>query len=135
MKKKDLVTKNLMCCYGLSSKIGSELMDNIFMIDYDNLVLEAVTNHLRFIQKDYNLSDIYIIESSNGFNALSLDIMNLTIIYNIGIDVFSPADRDFFKYGYKRGYYVLRFDNDKRLVKILESDNKKYNNINGTDYY
>ena len=38
----------------------------------------------------------------------------------------SPADRDFFVYGFKRQYYVLRFDIDKRLVCILCNDSKKY---------
>ena len=109
--------KKLKCCYGISSRCDTH--EHIFMIDYDGITLEEVKKHLKFVQEDYKLSDIYIMSSTHGFNAICLDKLPLSIIYNIGISVFSPACRDFFKYGFKREYYVLRFDNDKDLVCIL----------------
>jgi len=109
--------KTLKCCYGISSKVSNT--EHVFMVDYDNKKLSDVVKHLLYVQKDYNLSDIYIIESTHGYNAICLDLLPLSVIYNIGTNVFSIADRDFFKYGFKRGYYTLRFDRDKNLIKIL----------------
>jgi len=113
------------CCYGISSKAGVK-DEHVFMTDYDGFGIESVVNQLKQIQKEFNMSDIYIIESEHGFNAICLDVMNLSLIYNIGIDVFSFADRDFFRYGFNRGYFTLRFDKDKKIVRILKNESHKY---------
>lgn len=112
------------CCYGISSKVND--FDHVFMIDYDHIELKDVLQHVTLIQKEYNLSDMYIIKSTNGFNVISLDMIHPSLIYNIGVDVHSPADRNFFKYGFKRGYYVLRFDKDKELVGIVTNKCQVY---------
>jgi len=116
----------LRCCYGISSKASENKSDHIFMIDYDKIELASVINHLMFIQKEFDMSSIYIIESTNGYNALSLDIMGLGLVYSIGMDIYSPADRKFFTFGYARDYYTIRFDEDKKLVRILKSNSMKY---------
>ena len=119
------IKKMVKCCYGISSNCNDKPY-HVFMADYDNLSLNAVKKHLLFVQQDYNLSDIYVIKSTNGFNAICLDKLPLTIIYDIGTNVFSPCDRDFFKYGYGRKYFTLRFDNDKELECILDNRSTKY---------
>lgn len=96
------------------------------MIDYDKVEYKTIIEHLLHIQKMYNLSDIYVIETTHGFNAICLDKLPIAVINDIGTSVLSPADRDFFKYGFKRGYFVIRFDWDKKLLDILKSNNNIY---------
>jgi hypothetical protein len=115
--------KNFKCCYGISSKTDA---GNILMFDYDQKDLYNFRQYLLYIQKSYNLSNIYIMSSKHGYNAICLDVMPLYIIYNIGIDILSPCDKNFFKYGYRRGYFTLRFDIDKKLIEILKSENRLY---------
>lgn len=111
------------CCYGISSK--ADQYEHVFMMDYDGYGLESVVNHLKLIQQEFNMSNIYIIESTNGYNAICLDTMALSLIYQIGNDIYSIADKDFVKYGFERGYYTLRFDEDKRLIRVLERRNER----------
>ena len=117
--------KVVKCSYGVSSQCDHRA-EHIFMIDYDGVSLENVREHLKYIQKELGLSTIFIIKSKHGYNALSLDKLPISLIYSYGTNILSPADRDFFKYGYGRNYYVLRFDQDKEIVEILPSDSKKY---------
>ena len=114
----------LKCCYGISSKVDE--FTHIFMIDYDHVDLKDVTKHLIDLQTDYGFSDIYIIESTNGYNAICLDCMPISLIYNIGTRMDCPGDRHFFKYGFERCYYTMRMDNDKKLIAILKSKNCLY---------
>jgi hypothetical protein len=113
------------CCYGISSKADKN-GGNALFLDYDKVTYEIVIEHLRYIQEEYSLSNIYLIKSTNGFNAVCLDVLPLSLCYAIGIDVMSPCDRPFFKYGYDRGYYTLRFDCDKTFFGIVRSDNNRY---------
>ena len=124
-KKKKQENKWVKCCYGISSK-ADEKHGHVFMIDYDNVALDVVEVHLRQLQKTFGFSDFFIIESTHGFNAICLDIVSIGLIYSIGMSVESPADRDFFVYGFNRGYYTLRFDCDKILVKVLKNNSKKF---------
>lgn len=114
----------LKCCYGISSQVNQ--FEHIFMIDYDHVDLKDITMHLIDLQQDYGLSDIYIIESTHGYNAVSLDCLPISLIYNIGMRVDCPGDRQFFRYGFNRGYYTMRFDKDKKLIGILKSKNHFY---------
>jgi len=111
-------------CYGISSKTSDN--QHVFMADFDGVNLNTVIHYMRRLQMDYNLSDIYIIESKNGFNCISLDKLTLNLIYSIGNNM-EKADPNFYKYGFERGYYVLRFDKDKKLTDILKNPSCKYN--------
>lgn len=113
---------NCNVCYGISSKADDKHGHVIFW-DYDDNDFLIFLKYLERMQKMYNLSDIYIIKSTNGYNALCLDIVNAGVIFDMGTNVFSPCDRDFYKYGYQRGYYTLRFDRDKILENVLISHN------------
>jgi len=125
IKKIATINKQIRCCYGISSLCKNG--QHVFMIDYDNKKLNDVIKHLKYIQKDYNLSEIYIIKSTNGYNAISLDMLPLVVIYSIGTNDFSIADRKFFSYGLKQGFYTLRFGKDKELIKILHSVSNCHN--------
>jgi len=111
------------CCYGVSSITKDNR--HVFMLDYDNAFYSDVYNDLLELQSLYNLSDIYIIKSTNGYNAICLDKITLNLVYNFGIHS-SMIDQHFIKYGFKRGYYVLRFDNDKKIKTVLPNTSIKY---------
>jgi hypothetical protein len=114
----------LKCCYGISSKVNQ--FEHIFMLDYDHVDIKDVTEHLIGLQKEYGLSDFYLIKSTNGFNAICLDCLPISLIYNIGIRVDCPGDRNFFKYGFERSYYTMRMDKDKKLLAIIRNNNCFY---------
>lgn len=124
MRNKTDNTREIKVCYGISSRV--DRYHHVFMIDYDDISLEDVLRHVIRIQKEYDLSDMYIIKSTHGFNAMCLDMLPLSLIYSIGIDIQSPADRNFFKYGFEREYFVLRFDMDKILLGVVANDSRKY---------
>ena len=117
--------KDFFCCYGISSKASVD-NQHVLFLDYDTKNLHNIVEHLHYLQEEYGLSDIYVIGSTNGFNAVCLDVLPLSVCYAIGTDILSPCDRDFFKYAFNRGYFTLRFDCDKELRFILESDNRKH---------
>jgi hypothetical protein len=117
MKKKYKV------CYGISSYCPDRT--HIFMLDFDMKPLSTVVKACQTIQDLYNLSDMYIIRSENGYNVLTFDKTTLGLIYSIGLATVN-ADHDFFRFGFKRGYYVLRFGSDKEIVSILRNNSKKY---------
>jgi hypothetical protein len=117
--------RQLKCCYGISSQADRHY-GHIMIMDYDHQKYNAVLTHLMHLQEEYELSNIYVIKSTHGYNAVCLDINPISLYYNMGMSVFSPCDREFMKYGFDRGYYTLRFDKDKALVDILEKDSRKY---------
>lgn len=124
MNWRHFLTKMLKCCYGISSRCENH--EHILMFDYDNIEKDQIIKHLKKLQKEYGFSNFYLITTTNGYNAICLDKLVFGLIYSLGMDVSSPADRQFFKIANARGYYTLRFDIDKRLDMILGSSNKKY---------
>lgn len=125
MKERNKISETLKCCYGISSSAG--LDEHVFVTDIDGYSKESVIGYLLYLQHgDLDLSDIYVIKTEHGYNAISCDIMPLKRIYEIGNEVLSIADREFFKYGYKRGYYTIRFGADKELTMILPNKSNRY---------
>ena len=111
-------------CYGISSITKDN--QHIFMIDYDTHNLNKIRSSLINIQYDFDLSDIYILKTTNGYNAFSMDKLGHSLLYMIGVNT-PLADRRFFDYGFKKGYYVLRIDgNDKEIVDIMTNPSHKY---------
>jgi hypothetical protein len=108
------------CCYGISSKVQNS-NKHIFMMDYDNKNINDIIIDLKRIQENIYLSEIYIIKSMNGFNALSIDCIMPYRIFTEGNDNLSCCDRKFVIQGNKQGFYTLRFGSDKKLYKILPS--------------
>ena len=111
-------------CYGVSSRAIEN--KHVFMIDFDNVSFKTVTEYLIHVQNKMDFSDIYIIETKNGYNAICLDKIPFLYIPYLGNSVFSPADRSFLRFGFKRGYYVLRFGSDKKLVAVLKNKSTRY---------
>jgi hypothetical protein len=130
MKEKTKSNKLMKCCYGISSDAGGH-MGHVFMMDFDGKCdISAGLNDtlvwLKKVQDEWNLSNIYVIRTKHGFNAMSCDIMPMKHICSIGNRVDSPCDREFIKFNKKRGYFTLRFGNDKDLVTILPNKSNKY---------
>lgn len=113
------------CCYGISSK-ADEDGGNALFLDYDKISLDDTIKHIRYMQNEYYLGDVYVIKSTNGFNALCLDVIPLSMCHAIGRDIMSPVDRNFVRYGYDRGYYTLRFDSSKEFLTVVRASKNKY---------
>jgi hypothetical protein len=119
MPEKDILSY----CFGIASKC--EDGKDILMLDFDikDYDFEKMINDLQLMQSSYSLSNMYIIESNNGYNIFSLDKISMEIYRKI--DRFTRlVDSDFMKYGLKRGYFVLRMDKDKQFFDVLEHEGR-----------
>lgn len=112
-------TVNSKVCFGIQNVCKNDFYIPFF--DYDITDYNAIRGELRYIQNRFFLSDIYIFNSKNGYNAICLDKLPfdvLTDMYNeCGLCCYD------FKYlGIKRGYIVLRIGEDKILKEILKGN-------------
>lgn len=69
--------------YGYSSR--TEQGKYVLFHDYDNLCLSDVVQELKFLQKQFNLSDYFVFEldRANSFHAVCLDTFSLNEAYEI----------------------------------------------------
>jgi len=104
----------------------SRTYDNahIYMGDIDkDISLKEMETIARKIQKQYLLSDIYIIKSSHGFNFYSLDKLALDVVKDINSSIKDiDSTYNYLQY-YKRGFYTLRTmpKHDKKFIKTIKS--------------
>ncbi len=102
--------------------VASRTFDNshVFMCDIDaDISLKSVVKIGEEIQKTFLLSTLYVIESSNGWNLLTLDKLPLKLVYMINKEI-PEACRKYNRISfYERGFYVLRMGNDKKVVKDI----------------
>jgi hypothetical protein len=103
-------------CFGFTNKT----IDGYFLpfFDYDNISFSDVFNELCLLLKKHSLSDIYIIKSLNGFNALSLDKLTLLKLKKVYDDCIYLCN-DYKELGLKRGFLTLRVGNDKKVDTII----------------
>lgn len=106
----------------ISFGITNECEDayQIPFFDYDVKDLLYVIRELQTIQTTFQLSNIYIIKSLNGYNAFSFDKLTINVLKTIYI-VSRWIDKDFIKYGLQRGFMTLRMGYDKQLIYTLHS--------------
>lgn len=125
VKKNSEIIKKV--CFGITNLTA----DGYFIpfLDYDDIALKRVEKELSDIQKKFNLSDVYIIKSSNGYNALSLDKLPYNVMINL-VNYSKLLDKTFRKVAIARGYFTLRIGIDKKIIVILESDCKYYEKSN-----
>lgn len=72
------------------------------------------------MQLIYDLSDIYVLKTENGYNAFCLDKLDFKEL----LDIYANSNRickDFIKYCTKRKHFTLRMSNDKRILFTLNS--------------
>jgi len=108
--------------FGITSKCEDN--SHIFMtdIDKDNINIDIISRVLDKIIDEYKLSNIYIVESSNGYNAFSLDKLPLKLIYSINHCFPNIIDQQYNELQFnKRGFYTLRIGLDKHVVDIRPS--------------
>ena len=108
--------------YGVMSRTYDNA--HIYMGDIDkDISLKEMTDICKKIQKQYLLSDIFIIKSSHGFNFYSLDKLALDVVKDINSSI-KDIDSTFnYLAFYKRGFYVLRTmpKHDKKFIKTVKS--------------
>lgn len=111
---------NAKYCFGITSDT-TERDKHVVFWDFDGKhKLSDIALSLRNMQNAYNLSTIYILKSSNGFNAFCLSKRRLIECYNI-LRQTKNIDMLFVNLGYKKNNrYILRMDLDKKLTCILE---------------
>lgn len=93
--------------------------------DYDIDDLPMIIIELLDMQFKFRLSTIYLIKSTTGYNAFSLDKLpfnTLELIYETS----KLIDRKFVKWGLHRGFMTLRMGKDKRFIKSLNSRHTDY---------
>lgn len=86
--------------------------------DYPNVVIS-----LYRVQGEFNLSNAFIIESTNGYNAFFLD--KLTFGDCIYITKLAECDTNFTIYSETKKNFTLRLGNDKKFIKMLPTYQKE----------
>lgn len=120
---KKITTKDSKVCFGYTNLAKNGMFLPFF--DYDIKSLDLVLSELKYLQKKYELSDIYIYSSTNGFNALSFDKLPFNILKELYNECLLMC-QDYIELGLKRNFLTLRFGRDKKLIKIMTSKNNKY---------
>lgn len=115
--KKNLTNENSKECFGITNLTSDGKFIPFF--DYDNVSLSRIIDELSFIQKNYFLSDVYIIKSNNGYNALTLDKVSWDNLLQIMRES-ERVDNKFKKLAIERRFFVLRLGNDKKIINILK---------------
>lgn len=118
MQNRTITTKKSKICFGITNICEDGFFVPFF--DYDNIEYKYVFTELFKIQRDFKLSDIYIIKSNNGFNAICLDKLafnELELLYSECVNMCN----DYVKLGLKRGFLTLRIGKDKKLFTVIDS--------------
>lgn len=102
----------------VSSRIIDDGNKHILIWDFDNKNPQAVFGSLINIQKDYELSNIYIVKTKNGFNAVCLDILPADRVYEIKNNT-KGDDYAHAYYGYKYNSWCFRLGDDKKITDVL----------------
>ena len=110
-----------------SNGFNSITSDNkhVILWDFDNICIKDVVESLTEIQKYFNLSDIFIISSRNGYNAICLDKYYKDKVFFIkSLTTLSDKQHDIS--GYKHNGWTLRIGNDKKLDTVLLGVQRNY---------
>ena len=97
---------------------------HIFMsdIDSDVSIKEARIVYSKIIE-EYGLSRIYLLKSSCGYNAFSLDKLPLKLVHEINSSN-SLIDAVYNDLQFtRRGFYTLRIGMDKKVIDFVNSKN------------
>lgn len=92
---------------GVNSKISD--IEHILMWDFDDIPLDLVLGSLQRIQKEFGLSNIYVLETKKDRNHIAYCFQRH--VWEITIKIIASTkyvDMNFFKYGVYRGKFTLR---------------------------
>jgi len=92
----------------------------MFDIDINHLYEGKIVAKLRTLQKKFNLSNIYLFQTRNGWHAWCLDKFDLDEVYKMYLTFpFSDAAHRVIGYYYRK-HYVLRTGSDIKLDQTLK---------------
>lgn len=98
---------------------------HVILWDFDDVTAKDTSESLIKIQKRFNLSDIYIILSRNGYNAICLDKYTKNKVFLIkSLTTLSDKQHDIS--GYNHEGWTLRIGNDKKLDAVLLGNQRCY---------
>lgn len=98
---------------------------HIILWDFDNITAKDASESLIEIQKLFNLSDIFIILSRNGYNAVCLDKYTKDKVFLIK-SLTTLDDKQHGISGYKHNGWTLRIGDDKKLDTVLLGTQRSY---------
>jgi len=108
-------------CFGICSNTKDN--KHILFIDFDKIKYGSVISTLKSIQINYNISTFYVLKTTNGYNAFSLSKRSISEIEEI-YNHYDNIDKLYIKLSIKkRGFFVLRMDNNKKIVGMVENHN------------
>lgn len=119
-EKSKLTTENSPLCFGIQSNLPDG--KHIFMLDYDGDDYSLLYKSIIDIQNTYKLSDFFILKSANGYNAFTLDKLELDFIVSI-LSNYDIIDPQFIALAMhpNRGFFVLRMGQEKRYCSYIPS--------------
>jgi hypothetical protein len=120
---------NLKTCFGINSSCDDGKHILFFDFDGNKKALPDIVKELKTLQLVYTLSDFYILETQNGYNAFCLD----KIAFNEVLEILEHSkyiDKRFLEYCTKRKHFTLRMGGDKKLLMIITSTNNYRNKSN-----
>lgn len=111
---------NTKVCLGYSSICEDK--KHVLLLDYDvpKTKLLEIEDNLFFITKKYNIPTFYIIDSTNGYNAISLGKLSLRDNLRVRSKC-KYTDALHTKIGYKRKGWVLRIGSDKKIISVVRN--------------
>lgn len=120
--------KNSKYCFGICSNVDDKR--HVLFFDFDgDISLKQVEESLKRTMLVYQLSDIYILKSDNGYNAFCLNIFDFNYVYAILKNTDFVCE-DFTRLGFeKRGFYVLRMCFNKHYIKTIEGYHVDHNHL------
>lgn len=112
---------NTKVCLGYNSICEDK--KHILLLDFDvpKTKLKEIEDNLFFITKKYNIPTFYIIDSTNGYNAISLGKLSLRDNLRVRSKC-KYTDALHTKIGYKRKGWVLRIGSDKKIISIITNN-------------
>lgn len=114
--------------------------NHILMWDFDECNLKGVIAVLTYIQHDYYLPEIHILNSGQERHYLAYCFVNLPWIKTVEIISATPfVDQNYFRLGVMRKHWTLRIsDKDGKRIKhsyTILSEIKALSNVDGLDHF
>lgn len=116
-----LSVKKVELRHGLCSKVNY-CNSHVVLWDFDNSELNDIKIELKRLQNKYNLSTIYILQSSEkNYHAYCFTPCDFTEVIHI-LSETRFIDKVYLRLGVARGYYTLRYsDKNNYKIKLIDS--------------
>lgn len=108
---------------------GNHILIWDFDYKHNPTTLRKIENILSDVLIRYDLSNVFILESRNGYNAISLNKLSFEKVFNIKLNT-KLDDEKHNLFGYDQGHWRIRYGTDKKVVSTLRNISSKYSNSN-----